>query len=70
MGRPELGEEPSFWRLTYLAGRAADAAQEEQGDVPAPASLESGAGATPGGGGGDLGDQIVGAHRGASVLPF
>jgi hypothetical protein len=74
MGRPELGEEPSFWRLTYLAGRAADAAQEEQGDVPAPASLESGAGATPGGGGGELGDLIVSGgmsgRQGAGVLPF
>jgi hypothetical protein len=65
-----LANSPAHWRSTYLAGRAVDAAQEEQGDVPSPVSLESGAGATPGGGGGDLGDQIVGAHRGASVLPF
>jgi hypothetical protein len=35
-----------------------------------PATLESGAGATPGGGQGDLGDQIIGARRGASVLPY
>lgn len=70
MNRPDLANEPDFWRLVYMAGRAADAAQEEQGEVPAPASLESGAGATPGGGGGDLGDQIVGAGRGGSVLPF
>jgi len=70
MNRPELAQEPSFWRLVYMAGRAADAAQEEQGDIPAPTSLESGAGATPGGGGGDLGDAIVGARAGRGVLPF
>jgi hypothetical protein len=70
MGQPELGQQPSFWRLVYMAGRAADAAAEEQGDISAPAGLESGAGATPGGGGGDLGDQIVGARAGRGVLPF
>jgi hypothetical protein len=70
--RPELANEPWYWRLTYMAGRAADAAQEEQGDVPAPGHLESGAGAAPAGGAGrgmTAGD-IVGAKRGASVLPF
>jgi hypothetical protein len=70
MGHPELAEDPKFWRVVYMAGRAADAAAEEQGDIPAPGQLESGAGATPGGGGGDLGDQIVGARRGSQVLPF
>jgi len=65
-----LANSPAHWRTTYMAGRAADAAREESGDVPSPVSLESGAGATPGGGGGDLGDQIIGAHRGSSVLPF
>jgi hypothetical protein len=65
-----LASSPGFWRSTYMAGRAADAAQEEGGNVPAPATLESGAGATPGGGQGDLGDQIIGARRGASVLPY
>lgn len=70
MGQPELAENPQFWRVVYMAGRAADAAAEEQGEIPAPGQLESGAGATPGGGGGDLGDQIVGARRGASVLPY
>lgn len=70
MGQPELANKPQFWRVVYMAGRAADAAQEEQGNVPAPVGLESGAGATPGGGGGDLGDQIVGARRGSQVLPF
>lgn len=69
-GQPELANEPWFWRLTYMAGRAADAAQEESGDVPAPAHLEGGAGAVPGSSGADLGDAIVGARRGASVLPF
>ena len=70
MNQPHLANEPSFWRLVYMAGRAADAAQEEQGEISAPATLESGAGATPGGGGGDRGDQIVNAGRGGSVLPF
>lgn len=70
MGQPALANEPGFWRLVYMAGRAADAAAEEQGDISAPVSLESGAGATPGGGGGDLGDQIVGARQGRGVLPF
>jgi hypothetical protein len=70
MGQPELGQNPKFWRVVYMAGRAADAAAEEQGDISAPVGLESGAGATPGGGGGDLGDQIVGARAGRGVLPF
>jgi hypothetical protein len=65
-----LAQSPRHWRSTYMAGRAADAAAEEQGDISAPAGLESGAGATPGGGGGDLGDQIVGARAGRGVLPF
>ncbi len=74
VGQPELAERlagsPQFWRTTYMAGRAADAAQQEGEDIAAPATLESGAGGTPGGGGGDLGDQIIGARRGASTLPF
>lgn len=66
-----LANSPAHWRTTYMAGRAADAAQEESGDINAPASLESGAGATPGGGGGDSrADSIVNAGRGSSVLPF
>jgi hypothetical protein len=70
-GHPELAGEPWFWRLSYMAGRAADAAQEESGEVPAPAHLESGAGATPAGrGAGMTAEDIVGAKRGASVLPF
>jgi hypothetical protein len=70
-GHPELANEPWLWRMTYLAGRAVDAAQEEQGDVPAPAHLEGGAGAVPGGEGADLGDVIVGAGRkGRGALPF
>jgi hypothetical protein len=70
-GHPELANEPWLWRLTYMAGRAADAAQEEQGDTPAPGHMESGSGATPGGSRpGMTADDIVGAKRGASVLPF
>lgn len=70
-GHPELAGEPWLVRLTYMAGRAADAAQQEQGETPAPAHLESGAGAAPAGGSGAMtAEQIVGARRGASVLPF
>lgn len=69
-GQPDLAQEPWFWRLTYMAGRAADAAQDESGEIPAAAHLEGGAGAAPAGGGQDMGDAIVGAHRGRSVLPF
>ncbi len=71
-GQPELANKPWFWRMTYMAGRAADAAQEEQAETPAPGHLESGAGATPAGGrgGGMTAGDIVGAKRGASVLPF
>lgn len=70
MGQPELRNNPVLWRITYMAGRAADAAQEESGEVPAAAHLEGGAGAAPAGGGQDMGDAIVGARRGNSVLPF
>jgi hypothetical protein len=71
-GQPELANKPWFWRMTYMAGRAADAAQEEQADTPAPGHLESGAGGAPAGGrgGGMTANDIVGAKRGASVLPF
>lgn len=71
-GQPELGQQPWFWRLTYMAAEAAAAANEAGGDAndPNAANLEGGGGALPGGSGGaDLGDAIVGAKRGASVLP-
>jgi hypothetical protein len=72
VGHPELANEPWFWRTTYIMGRAMDQAQEEQGDGPAPAHLESGSGAAPAGGGGQgmTAEDIVGARRGASVLPW
>jgi hypothetical protein len=70
-GQPELAQEPWFWRVVYMAGRAADAAQDESGEIPAAAHLEGGAGAAPAGGGQDMGDLIVGGgRRGAGVLPF
>jgi hypothetical protein len=62
---PEIAEEDTAKQVLQAAGQLA-----EQGDISAPAGLESGAGATPGGGGGDLGDQIVGARAGRGVLPF
>jgi hypothetical protein len=72
VGHPELADKPWFWRTTYVMGRAFEQAQEEQGDGPAPAHLESGSGAAPAGGGGQgmTAEDIVGARRGASVLPW
>lgn len=72
----EMAADPRLWRLAYLAGRAADAHNEEEqgGADPVTALLEGGRGPMPGGGQGqvDLGEQIVngGGRRGASVLPF
>lgn len=70
-GQPELGDQPWFWRLTYMAAEAAAAANDAGGNAdPNAATLEGGGGALPGGAsGGDLGDAIVGSRRGASVLP-
>lgn len=70
-GKPELANEPWFWRLTYMAGRAAESANEEGSGDPEAAHLEGGGGARPGGNPQvDLGEQIVSARRGRSVLPF
>jgi hypothetical protein len=51
MGQPELAANTQFIRVTYLAGRAAQLAQEQQGAAGAPgaATLEGAAGASPGG---------------------
>lgn len=69
--RPELANEPWFWRMTYMAGRAAETANQEGAETPGAAHLEGGGGAGPAGGGEvDLGEQIVSARRGNSVLPF
>jgi hypothetical protein len=54
--QPELANKPWFWRLTYMAGRAAEAANEEGGETPQAAHLEGGGGARPGGQQVDLGD--------------
>lgn len=71
VGRPEIANEPWFWRLTYMAGRAADHANEEGAGAPDAAHLEGAGGAGPGGGQQvDLGQQIVDAKRGRGVLPF
>jgi len=74
LGQPELGDNPGFWRMAYMAGRAADAANEEQQQQPAAATLEGTGGASPGGTA-DAQKQVVegilnadGAGR--SVLPF
>lgn len=69
----ELADQPWFWRLTYMAARAAESANEEGNGVPNPAHLEGGGGGAGRGGGQqvDLGEQIVAPSRGGrSVLPF
>jgi hypothetical protein len=70
-GQPELADQPWFWRMTYMAARAAESANAE-GDAPPAAQLEGGSGALPGGQSqADLGDAIVAGSRGGrSVLPF
>jgi hypothetical protein len=75
-GHPELADEPWMWRLTYLAGRAIDSANDEGSDEPGAAHLEGGGGARPTGGQqGDPADAYRQALReaargGSSVLPF
>jgi hypothetical protein len=53
MGQPELAANTNFIRVTYLAGRASQLAQEQQGAAGAPgaATLEGAGGASPGGAG-------------------
>lgn len=70
LGQPELASRPQFWRLAYMAARAADIANEEGAESPAAAHLEGGGGAMPGASQVDLGEQIVGANAGRRVLPF
>lgn len=75
IGQPELAQNPGFWRLTYMADRAASMANAEQGgaDASRAATLEGGGGSGPAGGGQvDIAGQILdgGGRKGASVLPF
>lgn len=71
LGMPELAAQPKFWRIAYIASRAMDAMQEEGAEDPRAAHLEGGGGARPSAPEQvDLGEQIVSARRGASVLPF
>jgi hypothetical protein len=72
LGRPELAAEPSFWRLAYMANKAAEAANAEQGSGdPGAAHLESGNGAGPGLTEADLVKQIAeSGGRGSRVLDF
>lgn len=67
----KLADQPWFWRLTYMAARAAESANAE-GDAPTAAQLEGGGGAMPGSASqADLGDAIVAPSQGGrSVLPF
>ena len=74
LGQPELGDNPAFWRMAYMAGRAADAANAEQQQQPAAATLEGAGGASPAGAADaqkQLVDGILNADgAGRSVLPF
>lgn len=68
-----LASSPRLAKLVYMAGRAADAANQEGQDVPDPATLESGNGAAPGPAGGNLGDAIFNTtdgRLGSKALPF
>jgi hypothetical protein len=47
LGQPQLAAEPSFWRLAYMAHKAAEAANQEGSGDPGAASLEAGGGAGP-----------------------
>jgi hypothetical protein len=74
IGKPELGDNPAFWRMAYMAGRAADAANAEQQQQPAAATLEGAAGASPGIPADEQQQLVQGilnaGGRGRSVLPF
>lgn len=74
LGQPDLGDNPAFWRMAYMAGRAADAANAEGEQQPQAATLEGAGGASPGGGA-DAQQQLVqgilnAGGAGRSVLPF
>lgn len=60
---------PHLYKVMFMAGRAAEAAQNEGGDSPS-LHMEGGGGAAPITGQQELGDLMLGARRGASVLPF
>lgn len=53
VGTPELASNTAFIRMTYLAGQAAQLAQQQEGAAGAPgaATLEGAGGASPGGAG-------------------
>lgn len=74
LGQPELGDNPAFWRMAYMAGRAADAANAEQQPAPAAATLEGAGGASPGGTADEQKQVVEGilnaGSAGRSVLPF
>lgn len=74
IGQPALADNLMFVRLVYMAGRAAEAAQQENAEGPQAAQLEGGGGAGPGAGGQPgvmTAKSIVeGGGRGSSVLPF
>lgn len=74
LGQPALAAEPSFWRISYMAHKAAESANAEgegSGD-PGAASLESGNGAGPGLSEADVVQMVKdgGGRRGSSVLNF
>lgn len=47
LGQPGLASEPKFWRLTYMAHKAAESANAENGSGDPAARLESGSGPGP-----------------------
>jgi hypothetical protein len=72
LGRPDLGNDPQFWRLVYLSGRAIHSAQQEGSGDPGAAHLEGGGGPATGGAQVDPVQAILNGDgkKGAGVLPF
>ena len=70
-GQPELAGQPQFWRLVFMAGKAAESANAE-GESPNAAHLESGSGATPAGPQAQQADlaQIFGVQPNRDPVPW
>jgi hypothetical protein len=72
LGAPHLAAEPKFWRIAYMAHKAAESANQEGSGDPGAVTLESGNGASPGPTAEDLKKAIMnsGDGLGARVLNF
>ncbi len=73
IGQPQLAQDPGFWRLVYMADRAAQQANGEEGQqAPNAATLEGSGGSGPASAQTqNVADQIFGESRkGSAGLPF